>query len=100
MSIRRKYRKKPVVVEAEQWFSLEDAIKGVERFPQFSFTQPDGKCEACGSHFIFHGWIETLEGGHTVCPGDWIITGVKGEKYPCKPDVFEQIYEPIEEEKP
>ena len=36
-----------------------------------------------------HGWIDTLEGGHIVCPADWIITGVKGEHYPCKPDIFE-----------
>lgn len=43
-----------------------------------------------------HGWIDTLEGGHIVCPGDWIITGVKGENYPCKPDIFEMTYEPVE----
>jgi hypothetical protein len=41
--------------------------------------------------------IETLEGVMTASPGDWIITGVKGEKYPCKPDVFEMTYEPVEE---
>jgi hypothetical protein len=40
-----------------------------------------------------HGWIDTLEGGHIVCPGDWIITGVVGELYPCKPDIFEATYE-------
>jgi len=40
-----------------------------------------------------HGWIDTLEGGHIVCPGDWIITGVKGENYPCKPDIFEATYD-------
>ena len=40
-----------------------------------------------------HGWIDTLEGGHTVCIGDWIITGVKGEQYPCKPDIFNATYE-------
>ena len=39
------------------------------------------------------GWIETLEGGHVVTSGDWIITGVKGEHYPCKPDIFEMTYE-------
>ena len=42
---------------------------------------------------MLHGWIATLEGGHIVCPGDWIITGVKGEMYPCKPDIFEATYE-------
>lgn len=35
-----------------------------------------------------HGWIDTLEGGHIVCPGDWIVTGVQGERYPVKPDIF------------
>src|SRR5690606_28069754 len=34
--------------------------------------------------------------GHKVCPGDWIITGVKGERYPCKPDIFAQTYEPAD----
>ena len=42
-----------------------------------------------------HGWIDTLEGGHIVCPSDWIITGVKGERYPCKPDIFEMTYDAI-----
>ncbi len=37
--------------------------------------------------------IDTLEGKHEVTPGDWIITGVKGERYPCKPDIFEMTYE-------
>lgn len=43
-----------------------------------------------------HGWIDTLEGGHIVCPGDYIIKGVQGEFYPCKPDIFEQTYERVE----
>jgi hypothetical protein len=38
--------------------------------------------------------IETLEGTMTANPGDWIITGVNGEQYPCKPDIFEKTYEP------
>jgi hypothetical protein len=42
-----------------------------------------------------YAYIETLEGRHEVTPGDWIITGVKGEKYPCKPDIFEETYEPV-----
>lgn len=43
---------------------------------------------------VDYGLIETLEGRMTVTPGDWIITGVKGEHYPCKPDIFEATYEP------
>lgn len=42
--------------------------------------------------------INTLEGDMLASPGDWIITGVNGEKYPCKPDVFEKTYEPADEE--
>lgn len=41
--------------------------------------------------------IQTLEGNMKASPGDWIITGVHGEKYPCKPDIFEKTYEPIED---
>lgn len=53
------------------------------------------QCDACGRLMHDHGWIDTLEGGHIVCPGDWIITGVQGERYPCKPSVFEATYEPV-----
>jgi hypothetical protein len=42
--------------------------------------------------------IETLEGTMIVSRGDWIITGANGEKYPCKPDLFEKIFEPVERE--
>ena len=41
--------------------------------------------------------IPTLEGPLRAAPGDWIITGIRGEQYPCKPDVFEKTYEPVEE---
>jgi hypothetical protein len=49
-------------------------------------------CKHCGGEMHDHGWIDTLEGGHIVCPGDWIITGIKGEHYPCKPDIFAATY--------
>ena len=42
-------------------------------------------------------FIETLEGTHRADPGDWIITGIKGEQYPCKPDIFEATYEPVDD---
>ena len=45
-------------------------------------------CKHCGCVMHDHGWIDTLEGGHIVCPGDWIITGVKGKRWPVKPDIF------------
>ena len=75
-----KYRKKPIVVEAEQFYP--------DKYPW-----PDGVLGA-EDHWT---WISTLEGELGVSPGDWIITGVKGEKYPCKPDIFEMTYELVEE---
>ena len=79
-----KYRKKPVVIEATQWFKHGDhpAVVNLDRLP----TE--------------NGWVETLEGGHVVTPGDYIITGVVGEHYPCKPDIFTMTYESVEEAKP
>jgi hypothetical protein len=82
-----KFRKKPVIIEAEQWWP-DKHVEGVDRrtvTDMFSGRKFD--------KYI----IETLEGPHTVSPGDWIITGVQGEKYPCKPDIFEKTYEPVEE---
>jgi hypothetical protein len=46
-----------------------------------------------------HGRIETLEGEFIVCPGDFIITGINGEYYPCKPDIFDKTYEPVSSSK-
>jgi hypothetical protein len=54
-------------------------------------------CKHCGTIMHLHGWIETLEGGHIVCPADHIITGTKGEHYPCKPDIFPGICDPIDD---
>ncbi len=104
-----RYRKK-VTITAVQWFKngdhpeddckMFDAGKGpfegegkVVRY--YRNPDDDGKrnCIKCGTIMHFHGWIDTLEDGHNVCPGDWIITGIKGEYYPCKPDIFEMTYE-------
>lgn len=60
-----KFRKKPIVIEAFQHLGPEPLV------------------------------IHTLEGDMTATPGDWIITGVKGEQYPCKPDIFESTYERV-----
>jgi len=119
-----KFRKKPVVIEATQWFKNgdhpEDYIGDTDGFENgeirvFSgdyrkehewegsvvryFRHPDvpgdHECMYCGKTMHVHGWIDTLEGGHNVCPGDWIITGVAGEKYPCKPKIFEATYEKV-----
>ena len=99
------YRKKPIIIEAYQWFKNgdhpeDDAVDGtIEGKIVRYFRSPDikghTKCKYCGKIMSRHGWIDTLEGGHIVCPGDWIIKGVKGEYYPCKPDIFEETYEVI-----
>ena len=78
-----KFRKKPVVIEAAQWFRLGDH----PAVTQYESYDPDMQSR---------GWVKTLEGGHIVTPGDWIITGVKGEHYPCKPDIFAATYEKVE----
>lgn len=76
-----KFRKKPVVIEATQWFK-------------------DGDHPAVYLDLGCIPTIDTLEGRHVVTPGDWIITGVKGEHYPCKPDIFAMTYEPAEQQTP
>lgn len=121
-----KYRKKPVIIEAVQWFKNGDHpldyandIEGLENGVIKVFTKemcktlewegqlvgyfrhPDisGEtiCHKCGNKMHDHGWIDTLEDGHNVCPGDYIIKGVKGEFYPCKNDIFLMTYEKVEE---
>lgn len=87
-----KYRKKPIVIEAEQWFKDGDHSE-VESLKDSGHI---GSCKHCGCVMKSHGWIDTLEDGHIVCPGDLIITGIKGEHYPCKPDIFEATYEKVE----
>lgn len=111
-----KYRKKPVVIEATRWFKNGDHPddcsktlihsetgeeflgegKLVRHYRHPSVSGQD-KCIHCNIIMHDHGWIDTLEGGHNVCPGDWIITGVKGEHYPCKPDIFDMTYDKCEQ---
>lgn len=116
-----KFRKKPVVIDATQWFkngdhpadhhvmdedlvrtwpSMDEYRDNVEGAVVRRFRHPETpgehKCMYCNVIMHEHGWIDTLEGGHVVCPGDWIITGVRGERYPCKPEIFAATYEPAE----
>lgn len=102
-----KFRKKPVVIEAQQWFppgdDRHDPAMLVYRKGN-SVSPPDyrkvGDLYCVFDEKLGQGpslyMIKTLEGDLKVSPGDWIITGVKGEKYPCKPDIFEATYEPHE----
>jgi hypothetical protein len=118
------WRKRPVIITASQWFKNGDHPEdfaedshglesgklriftgaerkannwegGVVRYFRHPDVPGDRPCEQCGKTHLVHGWIDTLEQGHRVCPGDWIITGVKGERYPCKPDIFEATYEAV-----
>ncbi len=132
-----RYRKKPVEIEATQWWSNgdhpDDALPPADRIVQGERTEgaavryfrhppvdpatgqvsasadaillgtlrhcdtPQGFRRPSCEHVMHdHGWIDTLEGGHIVCPGDFVITGVQGEHYPCKPDIFAATYEPVE----
>lgn len=74
------YRKIPVVIEASQWFKDGD-------HPAVFVHKTGGQVWVNGQSYI-----ETSEGRHLVTPGDWIIRGVKGEFYPCKPDIFALTY--------
>ena len=96
-----KFRKKPVVIEAVQWFRMGDhsEVRKLE-LSAWQKSHPEclhETCHGCGrpDYEESHGHVGTFEGGHIVCPGDWIITGIVGEHYPCKPDVFEQTYEAV-----
>lgn len=110
-----KFRKKPVVIEATRWFKngdhpkdnvwrpFEDTGKSptqpregqTVRYYRIPSMKNDDDCSICGHMMLDHGFIDTLESGHRVCPGDYIITGIKGEIYACKPDIFEATYERV-----
>lgn len=94
-----KFRKKPVIIEATHWFKNgdhpeDDCFRPFEDTGKIPREPREGKvvryfrhpeeyysgeklCKECRQKYHDHGWIDTLEGGHIVCPGDWIITGIK-----------------------
>jgi hypothetical protein len=81
------YRKRPVVIEADRWLPNDRACRNN------AAMIPGAKID--GDKLL----IATLEGTMTASPGDWVIRGVHGEYYPCKPDIFEATYEPVPQEK-
>jgi len=88
-----KFRKKPVVIDATQWFKVGDH-PAVAPFPfGWAIAKTEGYPDYGPGDL---GIIKTLEGHQQVIPGDWIITGVKGEHYPCKHDIFKLTYEAVE----
>ena len=81
------YRKKPVVIEAVQWLGRKIICPPGPVW--FAEAEEQDRIQLAGD--ILH--IKTLEGVMRANKGDWIIQGVKGEIYPCKPDIFEATYE-------
>lgn len=93
-----KYRKKPVVIEARQltWDTFHEILEWGEKESDRNFyfghhesakneDNPAGQCI----------YIDTLEGTHIAKLGDYIIKGIEGEFYPCKPDIFKKTYEKV-----
>ena len=83
-----RFRKKPVVIEAWKWDGEQATLTAIQH------AEVDGRkgsvAEGPGGCLL----VKTLEGDMRADLGDWIIRGVKGEMYPCKPDIFEASYEP------
>lgn len=77
-----KFRKKPVVIEAVQFDGSVESWHSL--------------CDWMGIAHNGNNSVSTLEGNMNVSKDDWVIRGVKGEFYPCKPDIFEATYEPAE----
>jgi len=84
MSIPTKFRKKPVVIEAVQFLDSKKSFDEIRAWVGESF------------YYDYQNFprvfIKTLEGDMGVSKGDWIIKGIKGEFYPCKPDIFKETY--------
>ena len=85
-----RFRKKPVVIEAVQF---DGSIQSADKIEEW--TGGKTQCRGIGWPVIPSLFISTLEGEMRADPGDWIIRGVKGEVYPCKPDIFEETYEAV-----
>lgn len=113
-----KFRKKPVIIEAIQWWKNGDHPKddvyrpyeddgkipdspregAIVRYYRNPIGDGNEFCQYCNHPMHVHGWIDGARNGGaecTVCPGDYVCTGIKGEYYPCKPDIFKETYEPV-----
>ena len=90
-----KYRKKPIIVEAVKWTGLN--LEEIKNFVDESllYNICDGAWEVGEAPVVVDMQIRTLEGNMSVSVGDYIIKGVQGEFYPCKPDIFKETYETV-----
>lgn len=109
------YQTKQLIVDASPWNQngdhpddniwrpFEDTRKlpddpregAVVRYFRHPGVDGNATCAVCHRRMNDHGWIDTQGDGRTVCPGDWIITNVIGDRYPCKNDLFEATFEPL-----
>lgn len=87
------FKKKPVVIEARQFNgtaqSRDEVFTWMDKHGAEASSEPMNGITSL--HVLV---IPTLEGDHRASPGDWIIKGVRGEFYPCKPDIFAATYDP------
>jgi hypothetical protein len=102
-----KFRKKPVEIEAGQWDGSRESIDALCRWVNAQPVPPEALGDAeendtptlsytfASEDDVYDVQIWSLEGPHLVSPGDWIIKGVKGEFYACKPDIFEMTYDRV-----
>ena len=102
-----KHRKKPIVIEATQWFrngdhpkdgsdsSIEGKFVRYFRHPKIS---GDAVCAHCNKRFHYHGWIDTFNARTIdliICPGDWVLIDVVGQVFTIQPENFNILYERI-----
>ncbi len=88
-----RYRKRPVVIDAIRYDGPGPSLDDVFAWVRDLSVGEDAMYHTSARGFV----IRTLEGDMRVEPGDWVIRGVKGEYYPCKPDIFEATYEAVTE---
>ena len=101
----KKYRKKPIVIKALKFDGTYEGILKVKDFVGESFKDevdivntnmyPKYGFSKNYKYTVYKATIKTLEGDHKASPGDYIIQGVNGEFYPCKPDIFKKTYEEV-----
>jgi hypothetical protein len=87
------FKKKPVEIEAVQYDGTAASLAEILHFAHRDLSPAAQRVVWHDGYCIY---VRTLEGDMTASPGDWIIRGVKGEFYPCKPDIFAATYEPCD----
>jgi hypothetical protein len=102
MNAPQRFRKKPVEIEAMQWDGTAEAATPIidwalSNHVTIGYHCPDGDACRRDTHVLM---VCTLEGAMSAVPGDWIIRGVQGEFYPCKPDIFAATYDAVADADP